>query len=88
MVSRTIVNALVTTEMRRGLPKTQDECCAVAARVSVMLETKPWTDALIFDAAASMAAGIFGPAFEAGNYGQRTAWIDMCERAIRNELKQ
>lgn len=86
MPSATVINALVVTELRRRAPKTQDDCCAVAASVSVMLETKPWSDELILETAASMAAGVFGPAFEAADYDQRTAWIDMCERAIRNEL--
>jgi hypothetical protein len=88
MTSPIIVQALAATELRNHPLRTQDDCCALAARVAMMLEMKPWTDELIFETAASMAAGVFGPAYEAANYGQRTAWIDMCERAIRSELKR
>ena len=88
MPSRTITDALVAMELRKQRPRTQDACCAVAASVAVMLETKPWTDVLVLDTAASMAAGLFGEAFNVVGYDQKTAWIDMCERELRKVLAQ
>jgi hypothetical protein len=28
---------------------------------------------------------LFGPAFDKAEYGQKSAWIDMCELALRDE---
>lgn len=86
-MQRDVIQTMVAAEFRRrGMPTTQDECCAIAAAVSVRLETRPWNDELILETAASMADGVFGPAFASADYGQKTAWIDMCERELRKAL--
>lgn len=46
----------------------------------------PWTDEHIIEVAADMAHGLFGEAFEAADYGQRSAWLDMCERELRKAI--
>lgn len=86
-MQRDAIETMVAAEFARiGRPCTQDDYCAIAARVAVRLETRPWTDTLIVNAAASMADGVFGPAFASADYGQKTAWIDMCERELRKAL--
>lgn len=80
------IHALVAEAFERGKPKTQDECCAIAAHVSVLADDGPWTDEHILEVAADMASGLFGPAFERADYGQRATWIDMCERELRKAI--
>lgn len=70
----------------RGLPRSQEECCDLAAAVSVATDAGPWTDAHVLAAALGMAQGLFGHAFERADYGQRTRWIDMCEAALRRAI--
>ena len=75
-------------ELVRGKPpKTQEDCCELAAYISVRADLGPWTDERIKLAAASGASGLFGPLFNAADDEQREAWIAMYERAIRNALK-
>jgi hypothetical protein len=54
--------------------------------VSVLADDGPWTDEHVIEVAADMAQGLFGPAFARAGYGQRTAWIDMCERELRKAI--
>lgn len=72
---------------KHGRPRDEEEYCAHLARFFVRFEPGPWTDATIVNTAACMAEGGFGPAFAAADYGQRSAWIDMAERALRSELE-
>lgn len=80
------IERLIVEAFERDRPTTQDACCAIAAHVSVLADDGPWTDENIIDVAASMAEGLFGPAFERADYGQRSAWVDMCERALRKAI--
>ncbi|MFM2422163.1 MAG: hypothetical protein RL291_693 [Pseudomonadota bacterium] len=80
------IERLVAEAIARDKPATQDAWCAVAAHISVLADDGPWTDEHIIEVAASMARGLFGPAFERADYGQRTAWVDMCERALRKAI--
>ncbi len=80
------ITAMVTAEIAREPIKTQDDCCRSSAVVSCRYETRPWTDAVVLEVAADMARGLFGPAFEAASYDQRSEWIDMCERELRREI--
>lgn len=78
---------IVTLAFRAlGEPRTQEAFCDIAALVAVSVEDREWTDGLILETAASMAKGIFGPAFVRADYGSRAAWIDMCERALRKSI--
>lgn len=83
---RELIGRLVHEAFDKERPTTQDACCAIAARISVLADDGPWTDEHVLDVAADMAKGLFGPAFEAADYGQRTAWIDMCERELRKAI--
>jgi hypothetical protein len=69
---------------RYGRPRCQEDCCAVAARVDVWLLGVPRSDAERLTRALGMAKGLFGPAYEEADEGQRWQWIDMCERALRD----
>lgn len=80
------IEKLVTEAFERERPQTQDACCAIAAHVSVLADDGPWTDDHILDVAADMARGLFGPAFDAADYGQRSGWVDMCERELRKAI--
>jgi hypothetical protein len=64
------IDEMVSEAFAAGCPKTQNECCAIAALVAVSLEDREWTEALVLEAAASMASGIFGPVFKAS--GERS----------------
>ena len=75
-----IISALAVT---KHPPKTQYDGCLIAARISIACGDIPQSDEEFLSAAHGLAAGLFGEAFEAANYGQKTAWIDMCERALR-----
>ena len=80
------IAALVAAAFESDKPATQDAWCAVAAHISVLCDDGPWTDDHIIGVAASLARGLFGPAFEKSDYGQRSAWIDMCERELRKAV--
>jgi len=69
-------------------PKTQNECCALAAWAALRLDPKPhpWPDSYILEMAADLAAGVFGKAFTNGTYAQKVVWIDMAEFEIRKVL--
>lgn len=77
------IASIVSDAFERERPRSQEACCVIAARVSVLADDGPWTDEHVIEVAADMARGLFGPAFERADYGQRAMWIDMCERALR-----
>jgi hypothetical protein len=70
---------------KNGLPKTQQQCCAIAARVNLFANGPCWSDHDRLQRAAGIASGLFGPAFDKAGYGQKAAWIDMCELALMDE---
>lgn len=80
------IREIVASAMAEKWPRTQEDCCAIAARVAVLADDGPWTDDRILVAASAGARGLFGEAFAAADYAQRTAWIDMYERALRKEI--
>ena len=82
------IDQLVADELRRARPKTQEECCALAARVSIKVSGAPQTDDEFLAAGYGAAQGLFGPAYEQADEGQRWTWIDMCERALREQSRQ
>jgi hypothetical protein len=81
-----VIQRLIDEAFERERPATQNACCAIAAHVSVLADDGPWTDEHILEVAASTARGLFGPAFKAADYGQRSAWVDMCERELRKAI--
>ena len=78
---------LALIELCRRRPETQDDCCALAARVDVAMYGIPQSDDEYLDRAIGIARGLFGPAFRAATGHQKRAWIDMCERALRDEAE-
>lgn len=83
-----ITGDMVGKAYKANPPKTQYDCCLLGARLSVRSGNVPMSDADFIDAAYAMARGLFGPAFINADYGQRTAWIDMCERAYREAVSE
>ncbi len=89
MIQRDLIETKVAAELRGlGKPRTQDQLAGVAARVAVRFYERPWNEARIFAAAEGMARGLFGEAYAKAEDGQRWAWVDMCERAIRVAIEQ
>ncbi len=86
MSNDALITAMVTAEIARAPIRSQEDCCRIAAVVACRLESRPWTYGVILDVAASLANGLFGPAFHAADYGQRCVWIDMCEQELRAEI--
>lgn len=82
-----LVAMLVEAECKLRLPTTQQECCAIVARIEITLLGVPRSEADLMQLAASMAKGLFGEAFESADYGLRTMWIDMCEVALREAIE-
>lgn len=80
--------ALAAIEFARNRPHTQEDCCALAARVAIGTCGAPMNETQIFSRAVGLAKGLFGPAYGEADECQRTAWIDMCERALRDEIKR
>jgi hypothetical protein len=79
-----LIQQLINDEIMAQRPRTQTEICDLAARVSTKVNGAPDGPFAMIDAAASLAHGLFGPAFERADYGQKTSWIDMCEQAFLN----
>lgn len=77
------IREMTASMLDRNPPATQDDCCLMAARISVAMGDIPTTEPEFASAALGQAKGLFGPAFDAANEGQKWAWIDMCERALR-----
>lgn len=78
-----LVAALVRAECIMRMPRTQQEVCAMAARIDVTLHGAPKSEKALFSRSLGMAAGLFGCAFDRAAEGQRWEWIDMCEIALR-----
>lgn len=85
-MSEKIRNFVECEIQKNGLPRTQEGCCAIAARTNLFANGPCSSDAEIIDRAADLARGLFGPAYEKADECQRIAWIDMCECALRNEI--
>ena len=78
-----IIAKMAKLAATKNPPQTQYDVCLIAARCSIAAGDIPRTDKDFIDAAYGMAAGLFGPAFASADYAQKTTWIDMCERALR-----
>lgn len=83
MTKQQLLAKMTEYALKSNPPKTQYDCCLIGARCSVALGNIPKDDAEFISAAWGQAKGLFGPAFEAAEYAQKTTWIDMCERALR-----
>lgn len=89
MTKQTFRHRWLDAEVRRNPPGTQEACCRLAARAHFLGGgTVPKTEAEWQASALGAARGLFGPAFETADDGQRWAWIEMCERAHREVLAE
>jgi len=77
------IRAIVAAEVTKHRPTTQYECCLIGARCVIAACGVPPSDLSFIDTGKSLAVGLFGPAFTAADYGQKSLWVDMCERALR-----
>jgi hypothetical protein len=83
MKKQQVIAEVVKLALTKAPPKTQYECCLISARASIAVGDIPQNDEEFLSAAWGTAGGLFGPAFEAADYTQKSEWIDMCERALR-----
>ena len=68
-------------EIARFRPRTQEDCCALAARVSADVIGSLDPDLYVL-ASRAMAQGLFGPAYSAANKEQKLKWETICFEAI------
>jgi hypothetical protein len=78
-----LVHALAEAECLMRPPRTEEDACAIIARITITLQGKPTSDLEFFALAWGTAEGLFCEAFDEADEGQRWAWIDMCEEALR-----
>lgn len=78
-----LIRALAEAECRTQPPVTPEDECAIVARVMIAVRGNPQSEPELFGLAWGNAVGLFGQAFEKADEGQRWAWIDMCEAALR-----
>lgn len=83
MTRQEIVSAITRMAIAKRRPRTQYECCLIGARAAVAIGEIPGSDEEFLSAAVQAASGLFAEAFERADYDQKVAWIDMCERALR-----
>jgi hypothetical protein len=82
------VERLTAQQLSRTPPRSQEDYCLIAARVSIEVYGAPRSDIHVIQAAAGTAKGLFGPAFEKADGDQRSRWIDMCEEAFRKAMRE
>ena len=81
-----LIRALAEAECRIQPPVTQEDECAIVARVMIAVRGNPQSESELFGLAWGNAVGLFADAFEKADEGQRWAWIDMCEAALRTAI--
>lgn len=77
---------MVELELAAGIPTTQEAFCALGARISIQMGARPTTEDGILACSHAGAMGLFGEAFEAADDEQRAVWVEMYERALRDEM--
>ena len=70
---------LDSERLKRCMPVTQEDCCAVAVRRAIAAEGALTSPGDIRAACRGLAEGLFGEAFEAADDAQRKAWVDMMQ---------
>jgi hypothetical protein len=83
-----LIRALTEVERLMRSPRTQEDQCAIVARVTIGVRGKPRSETELFGLAWGNAQGLFGETFDKADEGQRWAWIDMCEAALGIEMKR
>lgn len=83
-----LVRSLADAELRLYRPKTQEDCCAISARIDVTLYGKTENDLEVIKRGAAIAEGLFGEAYTKASEAQRIAWIDMCEQELRHAMNE
>lgn len=81
-----LVGALAEAECKLRMPQTQEDCCAIVARITLTVRGMPTSEHEIIGLADGIAKGLFGEAFQAADDAQKWTWIDMCERALREAM--
>jgi hypothetical protein len=79
-----LIRALAEAECLMHTIRTQEDVCAVIARVTIAVRGAPTSETELFSLAWGNAQGLFAEVFDNADEGQRWAWIDMCERALRD----
>lgn len=65
--------------LKRNMPVTQEDCCAVAVRRAIAVKGAVTSPGDIRAACRGLAEGLFGEAFDAADDAQRKAWVDMMQ---------
>jgi hypothetical protein len=77
------ISRIVTAEYAKQMPRTLDEHLAIIAKCEAAGEPK--NDRGYLELAHGMAEGFFFREWEGAGEAKRWLWIDMCERALRDE---
>lgn len=77
------ISAMISEGLRDNKVTSQYDACLLTAQCIKEMCRAPQTDGEYLTAAQGMAAGLFGDAYENGDYGAKSGWIDLCERALR-----
>lgn len=83
---RGAIHAMASAEYAKKPPSNQCECVAMAARISIAVNGPP-SEKLLLHSARGLAAGLFGPAYEAADAEKRRGWDSMCADALRAEAE-
>lgn len=81
-----LVRSLTVAECKMRLPKSQEDCCAIIARITLTVRGIPETDQELIALAWGNANGLFGEAWDAAHEDQKLEWFEMCERALREAV--
>jgi hypothetical protein len=81
-----LIRAITEAECQKQPPRTKEDECAIIARVTIAVRGAPRSELELFGLAWGNAEGLFADTFERADEGQRWAWIDMCEEALRTAI--
>jgi hypothetical protein len=74
-----MASSLLDHQIRKRLPRTQEDCVAIAVRQSLARFGRLDAD-LVSAACYGMVKGLFGPAFLRADLHQRLKWFRMAKR--------
>ncbi len=80
------MNDILDARIRLHPPQSLQDCCVLAAQLSIAVLGPVYGDDEIKWAAKGLAAGLFGEAFNAADVDHQSAWIAICEAEYRRAL--
>lgn len=73
------MRSVLEAQLRRCLPRTQEDCIAISVRQSLAAYGR-LDDRLVPAACYGLVKGLFGPAFDVADLQQRVRWFSMAKR--------